>query len=640
MVFVIDDGNGGTVTVEEPTRETFNGKLSGGVEFVFTHGFYKVLEFAGKGMGSFLSGAAVHFLERVEPSLVHYARPLIDIVLGLESLDPALREFFTELREPVHEGATMLLGNFAATAGGAVMGNVLGSMTAEIAYEINRLMRPALSSVTDLISMHRFGDISREQAEYHLTQHGYTDETIAQYFEITRSRLLPPEMLELWKRGELGTLELHDELSKYGYEDEEIEALLALQQSFAPPAQLMLAMFRGEIEEDVVTKRLQQMGFHGDDLIALMKTAEPLPGPGELVRFGVREAWRDDVADAWNYDEDAPPQLAEYLAKHGYDPEWAIRYWRAHWALPSIGQGFEMMHREIIKDEELQDLLKISDIPRFWRESLTKMSYRTLTRVDIRRMHAMDVLTDDEVRDSYRDFGYSPENAQRMLDFTIRFNDNDPASPRSRTMNLSRGVIIQAYQRGLITNPEAQTRLINAGYGTEDMTLILSLADWQGEIDRTPNYYNEHHRDVKAILERAYSRRLIGEPEAQAGLVSIGYAPAEAQLLLLTIDLYYSFERLETQQRIIGDAYVSRGITRVDAIAKLGALDIPGAMQEQLLDEWDTERSTRDRRLTETQYRRAVSHDVISVEDYAENLRGIGYTEKDVGILVQTYFPA
>ncbi len=638
MAFVIEDGNGGSVTVDEPERASFGEKLAGGVEFTLAHLVYKVLEFAGRGMGSFLSGAAVEFLERVEPSLVHYARPLIDLMLDLEDLDPTLREFFAELREPKQEAAGMLLGGFAVDAGGAVMGSVVNSLMAKVTFSINRKLRYGMPGVNDILNMHRFGDISRERSEYALSLHGFTDETIDEYFKITRARLGPSELLELWKRGELDAVDMHANLSRYGYTDNEIESLLTLQQSYAPPAQLMLAMFRGEVDEDEVVKRLRAMGYHGDDLIAIMKTAEPIPGPGDLVRFGVREAWRDDIAKDWNYDEDLPPELGEYLAKHGYNPEWAIRYWRAHWALPSVQQGFEMMHRGIIQPEMLQQLLRVLDIPRFWRESLTAMSYRTLTRVDIRRMHAMGVLNDEQVKRSYLDFGYSPENAQRMLDFTIRFNDNDPESPRARTLELSRSVIIQAYQRGLIDNAEAQTRLLNAGYGNEDTTLILSLADWQGEIDRTPNYYNEHHRDVKAIIERAYSRRLLGEPEARSGLVAIGYTSAEAQLLLLTIDLYYDFEVLETQQRIIGNAYVSRSITRVDAIGQLGNQGIPGAMQEQLLAEWDSERTVRDRRLTEAQYRRAVNQNVISVENYRENLRGLGYTEGDIEILVQTYF--
>ena len=496
MSFVIEDGNGGSVTVEEPDRASFGEKLAGGVEFTLAHLVYKVLEFAGRGMGSFLSGAAIEFLERVEPSLVQYARPMIDLILDLEGLDPHIREFFSELREPVHEGATAILGGFAIDAGGAVMGNVLSSIMAQVVHQINFLLRPALPSVGDLINFYRFGDMDITEVEKGLKFHGFTDESIAALFKITRMRLRPPELLELWKRGELDAVDMHEALSKYGYTDDETESLLTLQQSYAPPAQLMLAMFRGEVTEDEVTRRLRAMGYHGDDLIAIMKTAEPIPGPGDLVRFGVREAWRDDVAEAWDYDEDLPPELGEYLAKHGYDPEWAIRYWRAHWALPSISQGFEMSHRGVITPETLQDLLKVSDIPEFWREALTAIAYRTLTRVDIRRMHAMGVLTDDEVKTSYLDFGYSPENAQKMLDFTIRFNDNDPESPRARTLELSRSVIIQAYQRGLIDNAEAQTRLMNAGYGTEDLTLILSLADWQGEIDRTPNYYSEYHPDV------------------------------------------------------------------------------------------------------------------------------------------------
>lgn len=638
MAFEIGNGNGGSVTIEEPERPSYSDNLAGAVEFSLAHVVYKILEFAGGGMGSFLSGAAVQFLERVEPSLVHYARPLIDLILEQDELDPHIREFFDELREPVFEGATAILGGFAIDAGGAIMGNVLGSIMAKVAYRINRAMRPALASVNDLMAMYRFGSVSRENVEYFLTLHGYTDETIAEYFEITRMRLVPPELLELWKRGEIDPVDMHEKLSAYGYEDDEINKLLTLQQAYAPPAQLLLAMFRGEISEETVIQKLHAMGYGGEDLIAILRTANPIPGPGDLVRFGVREAWRDDVAEAWDYDEDLPPELGENLARHGYDPAWATRYWRAHWALPSIGQGFEMVHRAIISEDELQQLLRVSDIPKFWREALTSMAYRTLTRVDIRRMHAMGVLSDDEVRRSYLDFGYSDENAQRMLDFTIRYNDNDPDSPNARTRELSRTVIIQAYQRGLIDNAEAQTRLLNAGYGAEDMTLVLSLADWQGEIERTPNYYNEHHRDVKSIIERAYSRRLIAEPEARSGLVSIGYTTAEAQLLLLTIDLYYSFERLEQQQRIIGNAYVSRGITRVDAVSQLGNAGIPGAMQDQLLSEWDTERTVRDRRLTEAQYRRAVTGGVIDVDAYRESLRGLGYTDGDIEILVKTYF--
>ncbi len=638
MAIVLEDGNGGTITVEEPERASFGGKLAGGVEFTLAHLVYKVLEFAGRGMGSFLAGAAIEFLERVEPSLVQYARPLIDLILEQKALDPNIRQLFEELREPVHEGATAILSGFTSTGTGIVAGGIFSTLMLKTVQQLNRAIRPAISPVSDLLAMYRLGGAPKQQIEYTLSLLGYTDETIEQYFEITRSRPVPPELLELYRRGELGLVDLREKLTQFGYTDEEQAQLLLLLPKYADPNILMLALFRGDVDEDVVIKKLFAMGYSGDDLIAIMKTAEPIPGPGDLVRFAVREAWRDDVAAAWNYDEDAPPELAENLAKHGYDPEWAVRFWRAHWALPSIVQGFEMMHRGIILDETLQDLLKVSDIPEFWREALTAMSYRTLTRVDIRRMHAMGVLTDDEVKTSYLDFGYSPENAQRMLDFTIRFNDNDPESPRARTLELSRSVIIQAYQRGLVDNAEAQTRLLNAGYGNEDTTLILSLADWQGEIDRTPNYYNEHHRDVKAIIERAYSRRLLGEPEARAGLVAIGYTAAEAQLLLLTIDLYYDFEVLETQQRIIGNAYVSRSITRVDAISRLGKEGIPGAMQEQLLAEWDSERTVRDRRLTEAQYRRAVIQDVISVDAYRENLRGLGYTEGDIEILVKTYF--
>ncbi|GAH93918.1 unnamed protein product, partial [marine sediment metagenome] len=44
-----------------------------------------------------------------------------------------------------------------------------------------------------------------------------------------------------------------------------------------------------------------------------------------------------------------------------------------HWSLPSPSQGFEMLHRGVIDEAELNMLLRALDIMPFWREKLTKV---------------------------------------------------------------------------------------------------------------------------------------------------------------------------------------------------------------------------------------------------------------------------
>ncbi|GAI28470.1 unnamed protein product, partial [marine sediment metagenome] len=56
--------------------------------------------------------------------------------------------------------------------------------------------------------------------------------------------------------------------------------------------------------------------------------------------------------------DEYPPEYEEAAKKAGLPPEQAENYWASHWVLPSILQGYEMLHRNVIGSEELGDLFK------------------------------------------------------------------------------------------------------------------------------------------------------------------------------------------------------------------------------------------------------------------------------------------
>ncbi|GAG78096.1 unnamed protein product, partial [marine sediment metagenome] len=87
---------------------------------------------------------------------------------------------------------------------------------------------------------------------------------------------------------------------------------------------------------------------------------------------------------------------------------------------PSPQQGFDMLHRGVISDDELNMLLRALDVMPFWRDKLTQIAFRPLTRVDVRRMYKQGVLTETEVYESYLIAGYNEQNAERMAEFTVR----------------------------------------------------------------------------------------------------------------------------------------------------------------------------------------------------------------------------
>ena len=424
-----------------------------------------------------------------------------------------------------------------------------------------------------------------------------------------------------------------DALKDRGWSDELITSMEKAHRQYTDSGAALALYRRGEIDQAGFFERLAKLGFDPQAMVDIEVLKDLIPGPTDLVRMGVREAWRDDIAQKWGYDQDFPPEFATWMTKQGYGGDWAKRYWRAHWVLPGIVQGFQMRHRDVINEEELQELLRISDIPEEWRARLTKVAYKPLTRVDVRRMHDMGVLTDEGVKRSYLDLGYDDANADLMTEFTKRFNDKTGSGDATEYKDLTRSVVIQAYRKGVITRDQAETRLLGLDYAMEEIGVLLELADWTQEIEDAPDYSKEYHRDIKSIVEKAYGQRVISHRDAVDMLVGVGLSGTDAEYTLLAVDFWWGMDQSAEVLKTIGEAYVRRGINRADALDGLGRFGISSDMMEQKMAEWDVQRNIRSRRLTEAQYRRALENELISVAEYAENLRGLGYTDYDIWIL-------
>lgn len=270
---------------------------------------------------------------------------------------------------------------------------------------------------------------------------------------------------------------------------------------------------------------------------------------------------------------------------------------------------------------------------------MIQAAYTPLTRVDVRRMYGLGVLNEDEVYWSYRDIGYNELNARRMTDFTKLYVNKDDGGPLYEARELTRSVIEKAYRKRVITRPEAETRLAAIPYSHEDIDLLLSMVDIQIELESIPDYLADYQKDLQKIVLRSYTNRLIGEAKATEYLLTVGLTETEIGLQLAIADFLYSEAVRDKELSIIGEAYTKRAVERTTAIGLLGRLALPATQQSQVLSEWETERELRTRRLTEAQYRKALKDGIIGVGDYSENLRGLGYTEMDIVILVKMAAP-
>ena len=430
---------------------------------------------------------------------------------------------------------------------------------------------------------------------------------------LSRQKLSTEQVQTLYRREKWDNTRASQELSRLGWPLEEREKLLHLAYEI-PNAMLLIQgdLFQ-EVSQDDMIDDIAKAGIHPDyitkyfdgvltkpntqDLIEyqlrvdpslaglddeLRKTgihpsyfdvyktlAHPIPPVQDLITMAVREAFTPEIASRFGQYEGLPSEYVEAAAKKGLTKEWAERYWAAHWTLPSIQQGFGMLHRGIINQADLSLLMRALDIMPFWRDKLIQLSYKPLTRVDVRRMHLLGTLDEGGVKQAYQDVGYNDRNASLMTDFTVRYNRRSLAgfTPRdalsayinqfteagqttailrdigvkgSEIPNMMRlagykrdwkykteriAAIGNLYKKGKYDYPAARSKLSQLGLSAD--TVKTQLEQWEpsAEAERSATFTN-------AQTLKLLTMGLIDETRARAELQLLGFDDERRDLLI------------------------------------------------------------------------------------------------------------
>ena len=262
---------------------------------------------------------------------------------------------------------------------------------------------------------------------------------------------------------------------------------------------------------------LRKIGMHPDYAPILKELAYIIPPVGDIITMAVREAFTPEIAARFGQYEDFPKPFAEWAAKKGLSNEWAQRYWASHWTLPSATQGFEMLHRGAIRPDELNMLLRALDIMPFWRDKLTRIAYKRLTRVDIRRMYRVGVLTEEEVYEANIELGYGERDAKRMTDFTVKQTLETLSKFTSRD-------VVSAYVKRMINSSEARSLLIMLGVKSRDVSFILSTADYKRSWELTENRISG--------IRNLYKKKVYDLNKTEGELLKLDLPAEQVQVLM------------------------------------------------------------------------------------------------------------
>ncbi len=317
-----------------------------------------------------------------------------------------------------------------------------------------------------------------------------------------------PEMGEAWA-------EIWDEL---GIPPDILAKLPQVVVPVIPETDLLTLWLRDQLPEGDLNTELAARGWTEERIEKVKLVRQIIPGVGDLISMAVREAWRDDVAERFDYDQGFELLPSEPFEAQGLSMDWVKRYWRAHWVLPSITAGYQMLHRlrpgktdNPFTRDDLETLLRTADISPFFINRLIEISFAPFTRVDLRRMFKAGVLNEQEVFEGYLDIGYDEKKARNLADFAI-------LDARGKERDLTKGLIVSAYKRGTIERSEAISGLVELRYTALDAEFIITIADAElakkttdAQLDRVEFLYMEGEIDEGGVYTELGPLNLPGD---------------------------------------------------------------------------------------------------------------------------------
>lgn len=410
------------------------------------------------------------------------------------------------------------------------------------------------------------------------------------------------------------------EMKKHGFDDTQIDNIILSHYRTIEENTIRTMYLRGIIDVEKMYERMRELGYTDTRTKEIVQTWELLPSPQDLFLMVAHEAFEPDIYNKLGLNVEFPTEQVEWLKKQGISEDWARKFWIAHWEQPSIGQGFEMLHRGVIDDNDLDILFRTVEIPSYWREKLTKIAYSPYTRVDVRRMHDLGVLNDEQLLRAYKDLGYDDEKAANMVEFTIKYNEDTQKQ-------LTQSTVLTCYNEDLIDKNEARQMLIDQGYTYEVAGYYLDIEDYKKA---------KEYQDLwLGNLKDQYLLGMIDADKARSSMNQAGFRGEKIDNLLAAWNLdFYKYQRLPSKSDL--DRFLVKGI--ITDKEYVNYMQQSGFTKETIawyLKDMEGELYQKGRAPTRADVETWYKKKIISELEFRNELKAMGYDDRYIGYLIK-----
>lgn len=185
------------------------------------------------------------------------------------------------------------------------------------------------------------------------------------------------------------------------------------------PGSIITAWRRDPAKYEALFNDLREQGWSEDRLEALKFATLFFPSAQDLVLWEAKEVFEPDMIAKFGLADEFEKLDLSLFAKAGISEEMARNFWIAHWIYPSMGQVFDMLHRDEIEWADVSEYMRLAEYPPFWREKLEKVSWDIPNRIEIRMMARYLDMPKEQIVDLLKKAGLAEEYRSDAADFMM-----------------------------------------------------------------------------------------------------------------------------------------------------------------------------------------------------------------------------
>lgn len=439
--------------------------------------------------------------------------------------------------------------------------------------------------------------------------------------------LLSADLRNIWDK-----LDLDERYKKLGFSGEDKALLLRQAQQQLQEGYLREAFLRDKKTPREFSDGMEALGYTLEDIPLIQELIMNVPPTQDAILFAVREVYNEQLAQELQLDSDydlIKEQFEPLLKANGINPDFARLYWRSHWRLPSPTQFYQMLWRGLIDIDELDTALKVSDYSPQWRDKLRDIAYRTIPRVDIRRINKIGLRDGEWVKAQYMRAGWNEEDADLMTQFTLQ---NNQTVESEGEVLASVAQVRTAFRNGLVSVEDYRARLIASGLPEAEINLILENETIGKHADTLGDVSRDNRRRMINSLSGGYIDGTLPRQYVEDTFLTIGYSQDSLDSEMTSLDIERDIQLRKEQNDIILNRFLKYQITINEASQELATKGYTPDEQQAILQLWNVVRE--DRKTLPTKAEAQEFRDTGSIDDtqYRNILRGRGIIEDYINL--------